>query len=127
MGDDFRVPPPQPPPENTIITLTFMGRPSLCGCAADMGCGTPTTPTIPPQYFVNPEAQPHISLEELNNLAAKINAILANNYMPPIPLLCVPCVAMCVVPRYMARFDEALNEFLERANRTKYLARNCHW
>jgi hypothetical protein len=123
--------PPPPPPKNTIITLTFTGMPSHCGCAADMGCGAPSTPTIAPQYFVDPEAQPYISLEELNNLAAEINSIFANNYMPPMPLMfthfCIPFSPICVLSHYAARFDKALNEFIDRTNRTTYLERNCHW
>jgi hypothetical protein len=128
--NDYYAPPP-PPPKNTIITLTFTGTPSHCGCAADMGCGAPSTPTIAPQYFVDPEAQPYISLEELNNLAAEINSIFANNYMPPMPLMfthfCIPFSPICVLSHYAARFDKALNEFIDRTNRTTYLERNCHW
>jgi hypothetical protein len=122
---------PPPPPKNTIITLTFTGAASQCGCAADMGFGIPTTPTISPHHFLDPEAQPYISLEELNNLAAEINAIFANNYMPPLPLMfthfCIPFSPVCVMFYYIARLEKAFNEFIDHMNRTTYLERNCHW
>jgi hypothetical protein len=132
-GDDgswgryqYNAAPTRPPPANTVLTLTFTGRFSECGLAADCGC-VPGTPRIPPQYFVPPEAAPYISVAELNKFAAKINAVLANNYIPMFPVILLHIVAVCVLGYYSSRMDSKLNQFIDSINTDTYVARNCHW
>jgi hypothetical protein len=123
--------PPLPPP-NAVVTLSFLGQFDHCGFAADCGCGSkPCAPRIPPQYFVPPEAVKFVSVAELNEIGAELNAILANNFIPASPLcildVVIPFSETCIRGYYVSRSEKRLNEFIDSINRKSYLSRNCHW
>jgi hypothetical protein len=119
-----------PSPANAVITLSFTGQFDQCGCAADCGC-VPNAPRIAPQYFVPPEAAAFVSVAELNEISTELSSILANNHIPPMPLMfthfCIPFSPVCVLSLYASRTDQKLNEFIESINRKTYVPRNCHW
>jgi hypothetical protein len=123
--------PPLPPP-NAVVTLSFLGQFDHCGFAADCGCGSsPSAPRIPPQYFVPPEAVKFVSVAELNEIGAELNAILANNFIPASPLcildVVIPFSDTCIRGYYVSRSEKRLNEFIASINRKSYVSRNCHW
>jgi hypothetical protein len=91
----------------------------------------PNAPRIAPQYFVPPEATAFVSVAELNEISTELSSILANNHIPPMPLMfthfCIPFSPVCVLSLYASRTDQKLNEFIESINRNTYVPRNCHW
>jgi hypothetical protein len=114
---------PALPPTNAVVTLSFLGQFDHCGFAADC--------RIPPQYFVPPEAVKFVSVAELNEIGAELNAILANNFIPASPLCIldwvIPFSDMCIRGYYASRSEKRLNEFIDSINRKSYVSRNCHW
>jgi hypothetical protein len=103
-----------------LICLTYEGTLDTFGFRGDWGCGVPNLPRLSPQNSVPHDAQPYISLDELNDFVTKLNSISTDNYFPPWP--CMP-LFFCSVYQMIKKN----NEHFEHANRTKYLPRNCKW
>jgi hypothetical protein len=88
-------------------------------------------PRIPRQEVLPPAAESLISLEHLNEVVAGLNTVLAENYMPPLPLLfthvCIPLSPVCVMAYYASRADQKLKEYITSLNSASGVPRNYHW
>jgi len=119
------------PNPNAVIYLYLQGGPSVCGCAADCGCGVPTVPKIAPQYAVPAEAVSYISVAELNEFCQDVNYIQEHNSIPILPLIfthfCIPFSPLCVMSHYETRRTKKLEQLLEKVNTEKFVSRGCHW
>lgn len=115
------------PDPDLVLNLSFIGKFSVWGCAADCG-GSPEVPLVTLPSQVPLEAAPFITPEELHDVVNKANNIMQRSYIPPCPVLCIPITIVCVATWYYSKTDSMLDELVEDLNnQPAYQQRGCYW